>query len=178
MPYASASDLIARCDTQLVSDLVTDDDPETGIRERPALADLLENEVLATALEDASGAIEVAMRVGKRYSPAQLAGLAGNSQSHLKRVTCTIAIALLFERRPEKTMQDIAERYREQADKYITALQAGKNIFGLDDETDAAATLIDTDGPTSLDLTQNNLIDQRMHRYFPDGGTRLPTTRG
>ncbi len=177
MPRLSVTDLLNRVDAQLITDLITDDDPETGLRERCTVAELEDNDALAALRLDADGAIEVAMKVGRRYSASQLDGLTGASLSHYKRIAATIVVALAFERRAERGNNELAEKYRERAEKYILDLQAGKNIFGLEDKTDSAATLIDTDGPTSLDLTDRNLIDQRMHRYFPDGATRLPTRR-
>ncbi len=177
MARLSVSDLLARVDAQIIADLVTDDDPQTLQRERPTVAELEDNDALAALLLDADGAIEVAMKVGKRYSADQLDDLSGASLSHYKRIAATIVAALAFERRAEKVNQEIAEKYREKADKYILDLQAGKNIFGLDDESDGEAGLIDTDGPTAIELESRNLLDERMHRYFPDGGSRLPSDR-
>lgn len=178
MARLSVTDLTNRVDAQLIADLVTDDDPDTGLRQRIDVSELEDNSALSALLLDADGAIEVAMRVGKRYSVDQLDGLTGASLSHYKRIAATIVVALAFERRPERGNGEIADKYREKADKYILDLQAGKNVFGLADESDTDAGLIDTDGPTSLDLLDRNLIDQRMGRYFPDGSNQLPRTRG
>lgn len=177
MAYASASDLIARFDTQIVGDLITDDDPTTELRDRPGQAEILASDVVAAMLDDASGRVEVAMNSGGRYTPAQLAALTGHGLAHLKRIVCAIAIALLFERRPERVNQEIAERYREQSDKYILSLQKGENLFGLADQTDVSASLISTAGPTAIDLQTRNLLDERMHRHLPPGASRLPIGR-
>ena len=100
MAYASAADLIARIDTQIVGDLITDDDTDTGLRERPSQATILDSTVLSTALGDASGLIDAALQNKGLYTPDQLAALTGNALSHLKRITCIVAIAMLFDRRP------------------------------------------------------------------------------
>ena len=115
MAYASAADLIARIDTQIVGDLITDDDTDTGLRERPSQATILDSTVLNTALGDASGLIDAALQNKGLYTPDQLAALTGNALSHLKRITCIVAIAMLFDRRPTRGTLDIADRYREQS---------------------------------------------------------------
>jgi phage gp36-like protein len=176
MAYAAATDLIARFDTQLIGDLITDDDG-SGEREPPDVAAIEASEVLEAMLDDASGRVDAALRVGKRYTPDQLSGLTGNALSHLKRIVCSIAMALLFDRRPQRSHGEIADRMQEQADKYLVALQKGENILGLADETDVNAGLISTSGPTALDLQTRNLLDERMHRYLPSGSTRLPIGR-
>lgn len=178
MAYASATDWIVRVDTQIIGDLITDDDPESGERVRPSRDEILASPVVSALLDDASGRIEAALRAGKRYTPTQLSGLTGNALSHLKRVTCTIATALGFDRRPERSTQDVADRYREQADKLLIDLASGKNILGLADETDVNAGLINTAGPTSLDVTDRNMLSERMGRMIPDSKQRYPLSRG
>jgi phage gp36-like protein len=174
MAYASAADWIARVDTQIIADLVTDDDPETGERTRPTREELIANEIVGVLLADASGRIDAALMAGGKYTPAQLAALAGNSQSHLKRITCIIATALAFDRRPEQRTQEIADRYREQADKLLLAIQKGQDIFGLADNTDVNAGLMSTHGPTALEIINRNLLPERMGRHLPGPAQRNP----
>lgn len=178
MAYASVTDWLARCDTQIVGDLVTDDDPETEERIRPTRDELLTNDNALALLDDASGQIDAALNAGKRYTPAQLAALVGNSLSHLKRITCTIATALGFERRPGRVNQEIADSYREKADKYLIDMQSGKNVFGLADESDVNAGLMSNYGPTSVDVTDRNLLPERMGRMIPSSKQRYPLSRG
>jgi len=178
MAYADAADLIARVDTQIVGDLITDDDTDTGIRERPSQATILASDVVTTILGDASGRIDAALQNKGLYTPDQLAALTGNALSHLKRITCIVAVAMLFDRRPTRGTIEIAEHYREQAEKYLLQIQKGENVFGLDDNSDVDAGLMDTAGPTAVELQTRNLLDERMHRFFPDGGSRNPLDRG
>ncbi len=177
MALATAAELIARCDTQIIGDLITDDDPDTGHRERPSRDAILASDIVTVHLDDATALFLAAVKVGGRYSAAQLEGLTGSPASYVKRMVCDICVALLFQRRPDKGTSEIAEQFQAKADKHLKALKSGDEIIGLDDNSDAAAGVISTDGPTSLDLTDRNLIDERMHRFFPGGHQRLPHSR-
>ena len=92
--YAEPSDLVNRLELPTIQRLISDDGQDV-----PA-EDLATDDKLLAALEDASGDVEAAMLVGKRYSVEDLEGLTGNSLATLKRITCTIALAYLLERRP------------------------------------------------------------------------------
>lgn len=177
MALATAADLITRCDTQIIGDLITDDDPDTGERRRPSRDEILASDVVDTHLEDASALFQAAVKVGGRYTLLQLEGLTGSAASYVKRVVCDLAVALLFQRRPDKNTGEIAEQYQNRSDKHLKALRNGEEIIGLADNTDVNAGLLSVDGPTSIDLTNRNLIDERMHRYFPSGSQRLPLNR-
>lgn len=177
MGLATPADLIARCDTQIIGDLITDDDPDTGIRERASRDEILASDVVSTHLEDAHALFLAAVKVGGRYTTAQIEALTGSPANYVKRIECDICVQLLFQRRPDKATTEIAKQFEDRAEKHLKALRAGEEIIGLDDNTDVDAGLMDTDGPTSLDLTDRNLIDERMHRYFPSGSQRLPLSR-
>lgn len=166
--YASASDLIARRDKRLIGELISDTD------EPPTDADILASTVLTTLLEDASGQIESAMLSGKRYEPADLAGLTGNSLAFLKKIVCTIAMADLYERRPGIHIEQ-AKAYTEMAQGYLEALRTGKNLFNIDEHATAANP--DTTAPTVVDYTDLNLLPEQMIRHFPYRVTRLPLDR-
>ena len=86
MPYATAANWIVYCDTQIIGDLITDDDPETGERKRPSQAEILASEIVTEILLAASGEVDSALRVGKRYTPDQLAGLTGNAAAKLRKM--------------------------------------------------------------------------------------------
>lgn len=170
--YADGADLAARYDIRILADLASDDGAAL------TRAAVIDNENIAIALGDASGRVEVAMRQGKRYLPADLASLTGNSLSHLKRIVCAVAMAALIERRPEAVSMDVAERITERAEQYLIALQKGENIFGLPDDSDTNATMIDTDGPTAIEIETRNLMTERMSRHFPSDSDRNPLDRG
>lgn len=177
MALATATDLITRCDTQLVGDLITDDDPDTGLRKKLTRDEILASSVVDTLMDDAHALFLAAVRVGNRYTIAQIEGATGAAANYIKRIECDLWVQLGFQRRPDKANSEIAKQYEDRVDKHLKALRAGEEIIGLDDGTDADAGLMDTDGPTALDLTNRNLIDERMHRYFPSGSQRLPLDR-
>jgi phage gp36-like protein len=178
MSYATPADLLARVDAQIVGDLITDDDPNTGFRDPPPVETILASNIVQTALDDASGDVLAALGKGKRYTPDQLSGLTGPALSKLKRITCDIAVSYLFDRRPDKGNQEQAENYRLKAERHLKALKSGEDIFYLADESDAEASLITTDGPTAIDLQTANRLDERMSaRHLISSGDRLPLDR-
>lgn len=168
MAYAAAADLVARYRKDTVNDLCNDD----GIRQ--SHADLLNNTNLAAALDDASGAVDSALAVGKRYTPAGLAALTGNALAHLKRITCDIAMGYLYERNP--IAPEVAEKQRELAAKHLKALQSGEDIFASDADN-LTASLPTIDGPSALDYSRINLMPDRTNNFYPSRGGRLPTDR-
>lgn len=172
--YATASDLVARYDIEVIGQLATDD----GVR-------LLRDDILAhpnveAALVDACGDIEVNIRVGGRYTPAQLAALDTHSTAHLKRVVCTIAMSHLFERRPG-LFEEQAESIRKRAYEALDRLAKGINIFGLADEVDPQleASQPSLQGPSSYEIEDRNFLSARMAgRHVPDIKPRNPLSRG
>lgn len=167
--YAEPSDMLARHDQSVVAQLCSDDGHKV-----PA-EDLATDPNLLAALEDASGDVEAALLIGKRYSVEDLEGLTGNSLAKLKRIVCTIAMANLLERRPVVHIQE-ADTYLKRAEAYLEQLRTGQRIFNLEDQVDTQLPTVD--GPTSVDCARINLLPDRMTRYFPTQVQRLPTTRG
>lgn len=164
--YATVAQLLERYDARLIGDIVSDDNEQVAAAALPANAKVL------ASLADASGDIESALLVARRYSAAELAGLTGHAQMHLIRMTCDIAMSYLLRRRvgtePEKlaAFLDLAERHLEK-------LRKGINVFGLDDQMDAG--LPEVTGPTSVDFQNMNLMRDRVHNYYP--ARRLPFNR-
>lgn len=167
--YAEPADLTARHDADIVAQLCSDDEHAV-----PA-EDLATNTNLLAALEDASGEVESACLIGKRYSTDQLDALTGNSLAKLKRITCIIAMANLLERRPLVHVSN-AEKLLERAEQYLEQLRTGQRIFNVTENVETQLPTID--GPTSVTYQEMNMLPDRMLRYFPEQITRLPTTRG
>lgn len=165
MAYATGNQLIQRFDVDMVGDLATDD--REGL-DRSAVAT---HPNVLTALDDASGEIDVSLQAGGRYTAAQLASLTGNSLSHLVRITCAVAMACLFERRageyPEK-----AEAIAKVARGHLESLRRGENVFGLPEIT--ASGVIDLATPDTIQIDALNLLPSRMARYFPGTAQRQP----
>jgi phage gp36-like protein len=169
MTYATGADLIARYDVDLVGDLSTDD-RETQDRDLVASSPRV-----TVAIEDASGEVEAALLAGGRFTAIQLAGLTGFARSHLKRIVCGLAMAALYQRRPEAADADMIERLTKDSRDALLALRRGENVFGLPEEI--AAGLVDTGGPSAVDLQNRNDLTVRMGRFFPAPASRLPSGR-
>jgi len=169
--YATIADLIARHDSNLIGDLISDGhEPATA-------SELAASTVLDAILEDASGQLEAAMLCGNRYSPTELLALTGNSLGFLKKIVCTIAMAALFERRPGMHIEK-EKYYWERAKAYIEEIRTGKNLFSLTDSNEnTLAANPDTTAPSSVDYAQLNLLPEQMLRYFPNRAIRLPSGR-
>jgi phage gp36-like protein len=162
--------MIDRYDIDLIGDLTTDD-RETVDRDLV----LEENPKLQSALEDASGEVDVALLAGGRYSPAQLQNLEGHSGSHLKRIVCALTMAALYQRRPEAADAESIKRLTEDAREAIKSLRRGENVFGLPQAIEAGKVTVT--GPTAIDIQNRNDLTARMHRFFPTAATRLPRGR-
>jgi phage gp36-like protein len=169
MAYATGQDLIDRYDVDLVGDLATDD---RATQDRDLVATSTK---VAVALEDASGEVEAALLAGGRYTAGQLSTLTGGALSHLKRIVCGLAMAALYQRRPEAADGDMIDRLTKNSRDAIQALMRGENVFGLPSVIDAS--VIDVGGPSVVDLENRNDLTVRMGRYFPVPDSRLPRGR-
>lgn len=168
MPYATAAQLLERFDPKIVVSLVNDDPAGTNRQ------DLSDNAQLTAALTDASGAIDSALRVGKRYTIDDLTGLEGNAAGHLIRITCEIAISYLLERRPGSNTK-LLEIYYERGRDHLKRLQTGEDVFNLDANIDK--TLPTVGGPTATEYADMNRLPDRTPHSFPSRAQRLPTDR-
>lgn len=163
MAYADGSDLLDRFDARLIGDLVSDDNTQV------AVADVPTNTVVLAALDDASGDIDAALLTARRYAAADLSGLTGNAQKHLKRITCEIAMAYLRRRRVDFDPES-AKAFMELAEGHLERLRKGINVFGLDDQMDAGLPTVS--GPSAVDFQNLNLMRDRVQNYYP--ARRLP----
>lgn len=158
MAYATVAQLLQRFDYRDIADLVSD----TG---SPVAQGSLATDANAlAALNDASGEVETALLMGGRYTTTDLAGLTGNSLYHLIRMTCDVAIALLFARRPLYAFDKYKDA-RELAEKHLDRLRKGEAVFNLSDM--AAASVPSVDGPTTIEYQNLNLVRDRVHNHYP-----------
>lgn len=167
MAYAESSDLFARHDIRTIGDLAND----SGVRE--SRDDLVSNVNVTTTLDDASGEVDVALLKGGRYSTSDLSGLTGNALAHLKRITCDIAMSLLYDRRPG-LYPELAEKSAEKAEKHLRRLAKGEDLFDL--SANQADTHPQVDGPSLARQSQLNkmLPDRTPHYYASDRPYRWP----
>ncbi len=164
MAYASIADWIVRCDSRLLGDLVSD----TGLRKTEA--ELAAHATLTACLDDASGEIEAALLAGERYTVADLAALTGNSLAYLKRITCTIALALLMERR-QWADEDQREEAIDKGRKIIDRLRRGEWVFNVDAVKDAGLPTQHTPNITTI-RQLNMTVDEARKGFYP--ARRLP----
>ncbi|MCC7424820.1 MAG: DUF1320 family protein [Planctomycetaceae bacterium] len=156
--YATPAQIIERYDVRDIGQLVADDDTQV------AAGDLDDNTVLLAALADASGDIEAALLAGERYTVANLEGLTGNSASKLVRLTCDIAMAYLYGRRPAHD-PDKLKAFEERAAKQLERLRKGENVFNLAPQKEAGR--IDHATPSAADISKMQLLRDRCPGYYP-----------
>ena len=167
MSYATGEDLIQRYDVRTIAALAWDEG------EQMDLADVATHPNVLTALEDASGEMDVNLIVGGRYTPAQLAGITGNSLSHRKRITCAVAMAALFERRPG-LLTETSEAIAKTARGHLASLARGENVFGIVELENGAAANVSVETLHATEIDSLNLLPGRMSAYFPGTAQRTP----
>lgn len=167
MAYAEPADLILRVRPETIADLVSDGPVRVTEDELETNANLL------AALDDASGEMDAALRVGNRYSAAALAALTDNSLALRKRICCDLAWALLLRRNGSPTE---AEASSKKAESMLEALRKGVNIFDLEDNADAG--LPESAGPSVQQIINANGIRERTPHYYANTQSRLPLDRG
>lgn len=168
MAIASGSDFTDRFDIRLIGDLATDRGEtlsEEEVKTHPSVL---------TALDDAMGEMVVALVVGQRYGESDLLGLTGYSLSHAKRINCDIAMALMIKRRPIVSEEQAAEIAKQSRD-HLRRLRDGENVFGIPEVVESGNLSLAT--PSSVDITNLNLLTERMGRFFPDTAQRMPRGR-
>lgn len=159
--------MVQRYDVDVVGALAWDEREEMDRDAVPLHANVL------IALDDASGEIDVNLLAGGRYTPVQLETLTGNSQAHLRRITCAVAMAALFERRPGM-YSEMAEAIAKIARGHLAALARGENVFGLTELISGASSTIDVETVQSIEIDNLNLLPGRMSRFFPGSAQRTP----
>ena len=169
MSYATASDLAARFDANIIGDLASD----TG--ESVPVDQLVNSSAVTVALADSSGQVDAALSVGKQYIVEDLEDLTGTALALLKRIVCQLAMIYLMERRQENLGSERLKSMTEAVEEYLDKLRSGDRIFGIPANLDAS--LPDLDGPSTLNHANMNLITTRTRNFYPDVAQRLPITR-
>lgn len=156
--YATPADFLQRYDWRDVGDLVSDSSEQISPN------DQLTNPILLQILQDASGDVEAALLRAGRYKTTDLTGLTGNPLALLKRITCEIAIAYLFERRPLFNVERM-EQYQKFREGHLKRLASGENIFNLTAVLQASTPL--SEGLTTVGYQSLNLVRDRVTHYYP-----------
>ncbi len=158
----TVAEFLKRADLRTVGDLCSD----TGTR--ITSGGLATDTHLAAALLDATGIVEQACLVAKRYLPADLAALTGAGLGSLYRLLSRLTLCLLFERRPDLEMKQpwIWEWVEEQLEK----LRQGERIFPFTETEDAG--LIHIEVETAPEVEARNGISYIMQRMWGRRGNR------
>lgn len=160
MTYAAPADLLTRYDARLLGDLVSDSGS-------PVVADALPSHpVVHAVLADASAAIDAAVSVGNRYTPAQMASLSDTAAAFVRRLTCDLALLYVKRRRgrfdPEKDGALLKE-----VNETLQSLRTGNDLLLLDGQSQAPASTIELVKPELVPLQRPDTIRRRTHNYYP-----------
>lgn len=172
LSYASPTDLLYYRDEQFIGELCTDE------RRGLTRAEILTNDRLLAIMQANEGEIESAMRMGGRYTAADLAAMSANSKAFLVKVICIGTLADLLDVRPEVNIQ-AAEFYGSKKREYLDDLRKGRNLFNLSDGSAATAAVVTTDAPTVVEFEELQTIPDRigMDRHYPRRDEVMPTGR-
>lgn len=127
--YATVTQLLQYHDQRQIADLVKDNDTrETGVAT---------NAYVLAALKRASGELEMACTMGKRYTPADLNAINGVSREALIGLVCDLAYWHLVKRRhPGATLENVPGALT--AYGILGQLRKGELVFGLLEQQEAA----------------------------------------
>jgi len=164
--YADSDDMIARFDERTLKELTSDGNTPT--------VSLAASGALTAAMADATGAIDAALFVGNQYQPGDLDDLTGESQSYLKRITCTIAMSYLVARRPEKYGK-ASKQMSEDVQELLELFRSGVRVFDVDGNKAAGTPTID--GPRAVDYERMNMIRDRTRHFYPSRASSLQIGR-
>lgn len=156
--FATNAQMLARYDARILGDLVGD------LGAQVSAGSLATDPVLMAFLEDASGLILAACLRGEKYSEADLVALTGNSEAHLVRITCDLAMAALYGRRYDHQWMDNREKAEAVAEKHLERLRRGEHVFDVDGNKDAG--LPDHTYPSLSDSRNRQGMREAVRGYF------------
>lgn len=163
-PYCTVSQLILHHDWQQVADRARDGDTD-----RPAKADLSNTGtdaglIVAAALLAATGDLESACLVGKRYTPSDLAGLTGASAARLQEIVAHLAFWKLSQRRLSSSADPKTTPGASQALEELDRLRDGQRIFAFTESAEAG--LPETIDPEPDSESRLNGVVHKARRLF------------
>ncbi len=164
MAYVTPEQFLDRYDLRDVGDLVSKDG------ERVTESGLQNNSKLLRALEDASGQVRSACRVGNKYSIEDLETLAKDQDPFLVQIVCDLTLGRLMTSRSltAEITPDV-----ERAQQWVALLRLGERILEVPENTAAGLT---THGFISDFRRFQELrfaADVASPRYFPFREPRL-----
>jgi len=163
--YTTPAQLLALFDYRQIADLCRDGNGMPATRLALMDSTTTAGGILAAILLRASGIVEAACTVGKRYTPADLAVLTGASRQHLVALVAGLAMVELSERRWKLSNMAGNPPRDERAAAQLEKLRLGEHVFGLVENQEAAQRM---DGVRleDVDPTEPPGIIERARRYF------------
>lgn len=160
--FATPNDVLDRYDETVVRDLCSDN----GTAE----ADLDTSSKMAAAIASAEGYVLAACQTQQLYTQADLASLTGPGAALLVDLVCGLTMAHLLRRRPGAN--EALAKQLERFDAFLDALRSGTRMFPIAANLDASVVALE--GPTTVEVTNLNLITSRASGYYPRVSSRLP----
>ena len=162
MSYATGEDIAQRYDLRLIGDLISDTGSPIPSGSIPT------NTILLAVIEDASAAIDAAVFVGNRYTPAQMADLSDTAAAFIRRLTCDLTLIYLKRRRGRFDNEKDAALLKEVNDT-LAALRDGKDLLLLNNQTEAPASTIELAQPHLIPVPARQTIRDSTRNYYPSG---------
>jgi phage gp36-like protein len=165
--YATGDDFVARYDVRLIGDLVSDTGSQVPAGSVPANSNLL------AALTDASSAVDAAVFVGNRYTPAQMASLSDTAAAFVRRLACDLTLIYLKRRRGRFDADKDAALLKE-VNATLDSLRKGDDLLLVDNQTEAPASTIELVRPELVPVARPCTIRNSTRNYYPirhDGRT-------
>ena len=160
MSYATPADFLQRYDARLIGDLVSDTGTPVSAGGLPT------NAVLQAVLDDASAAVDAAVFVGDRYTPAQMASLSTTAASFVRRLVCDLALLYLKRRRGRFDAEKDSALLKE-LNETLKSLREGEDYLMLGTQTEAAAATIELVQPHLVAVPALRTIRNRTRNYYP-----------
>ena len=157
---ATAADMIARYDSRILGDLVSSN--KVAVPED----ELVDNEVLATALSSATGTVIAAVLKAERYTVEELELLTDDALDYLKDIICQVAIWRLYSRKPysnDKFREDCQKGYHD----ILSELRKGAIVFDVARAQDAGTPKIDRITRLEVVNQYQLFVDQARGRFYP-----------
>lgn len=170
--YATGPDFAKKYDVRLCGDLVSDSGTKVTELDFPTNPNLLD------ALVDAGAMIDGAVRVGNRYTPAQMANLEASAATLVRRLCCDQALVFLKRRRGRIAETD--KTLLEEVEQRMKSLRSGDDYLMLATETSAEGSMIELAGPCLIPIgapAPLRTIRESVPDYYPIMRGRWPNGR-
>lgn len=160
MTYASGTDFVERYDVRLIGDLISDNGTPVTAADVPSNANLM------AVLADASSAVDAAVFVGNRYTPAQMASLSETAAGFVRRLVCDLALIYLKRRRGRFDAERDAALLKE-VNGTLDSLRKGDDLLLLTTQTEAQASTLELAQPQMIPVRRPNTIRNQTSNYYP-----------